>query len=155
MPTASLSRASRSKTGHTVSHRHHPLLARVVWVLGHHWPLLCPERLGSDVQLHYTCNSTAMKFATQSLRHSQPILTSPACRRSQDRPTHNHNPTPDKMNGNDMPTKSHGLTTTRRIFNCFVDDTALIAGLKKSTRDGIKKWVNNQATQVFVPLHSE
>jgi hypothetical protein len=59
-------------------------------------------------------------------------------------------------NGTDMP---HATTkcpvTPRKRFNCFVDDTALIAGLKKSTRDGIKKWVNNGAIQVYVPLHSK
>ncbi|KAJ4357298.1 uncharacterized protein N0V89_001873 [Didymosphaeria variabile] len=36
----------------------------------------------------------------------------------------------------------------RKIFNCIVDDTALIAGAKKSTRDGIRKWI----TQDAIPL---
>jgi hypothetical protein len=49
---------------------------------------------------------------------------------------------------NDQPMASH------KLFNCIVDDTALIAGLKKSTRDGIKKWVNNGLIRLFVPLHS-
>ena len=43
---------------------------------------------------------------------------------------------------------------TRKIFNCIVDDTALIAGAKKSTRDGIRKWVSQDAIRLFVPLHS-
>ena len=42
----------------------------------------------------------------------------------------------------------------RKIFNCIVDDTALIAGVKKSTRDGIRKWVSQGAICLFVPLHS-
>jgi hypothetical protein len=42
----------------------------------------------------------------------------------------------------------------RKIFNCIVDDTALIAGAKKSTRDGIRKWVTQDAMRLFVPLHS-
>ena len=58
--------------------------------------------------------------------------------------------------GTDMPhaTPHPRPTTPRKRFNCFVDDTALIAGLKRSTRDGIKKWVNNGSIQVYVPLHS-
>jgi hypothetical protein len=43
----------------------------------------------------------------------------------------------------------------RKIFNCIVDDTALIAGAKKSTRDGIRKWVSQDAIRLFVPLHSK
>lgn len=43
---------------------------------------------------------------------------------------------------------------SRKLFNCILDDTALIAGLKKSTRDGVKKWVNNGSIRIFVPLHS-
>jgi len=42
----------------------------------------------------------------------------------------------------------------RKMFNCIVDDTALIAGAKKSTRDGIRKWVSQDAIRLFVPLHS-
>ena len=42
----------------------------------------------------------------------------------------------------------------RKLFNCIVDDTALIAGAKKSTRDGIRKWVSQGAICLFVPLHS-
>ncbi|KAJ4384166.1 hypothetical protein N0V86_001011 [Didymella sp. IMI 355093] len=42
----------------------------------------------------------------------------------------------------------------RKIFNCIVDDTALIAGVKKSTRDGIRKWISQGAICLFVPLHT-
>ncbi|KAF2823410.1 hypothetical protein CC86DRAFT_396197 [Ophiobolus disseminans] len=43
---------------------------------------------------------------------------------------------------------------TRKIFNCIVDDTALIAGVKKSTRDGIRKWVSQGSICLYVPLHT-
>lgn len=42
----------------------------------------------------------------------------------------------------------------RKIFNCIVDDTALIAGAKKSTRDGIRKWISQDSIRLFVPLHT-
>ena len=42
----------------------------------------------------------------------------------------------------------------RKIFNCIVDETALIAGVKKSTRDGIRKWIAQDAIRLYVPLHS-
>ncbi|RMZ72335.1 thiosulfate sulfurtransferase [Pyrenophora seminiperda CCB06] len=42
----------------------------------------------------------------------------------------------------------------RKVFNCIVDDTALIAGVKKSTRDGIRKWIAQDAIRLFVPLHT-
>lgn len=42
----------------------------------------------------------------------------------------------------------------RKIFNCIVDDTALIDGAKKSTRDGIRKWVSQDAIRLYVPLHT-
>jgi hypothetical protein len=41
----------------------------------------------------------------------------------------------------------------RKIFNCIVDDTALVAGVKKSTRNGIRQWVKNGQIRLFVPLH--
>ncbi|KAF2436850.1 hypothetical protein EJ08DRAFT_4788 [Tothia fuscella] len=53
-----------------------------------------------------------------------------------------------------MPNTMAPTLATRKLLNCIVDDTALIAGLKKSTRDGIKKWVNNGAVRLFVPLHT-
>ncbi|KAF2752326.1 hypothetical protein M011DRAFT_473558 [Sporormia fimetaria CBS 119925] len=49
---------------------------------------------------------------------------------------------------------SHPPPTARKIFNCIVDDTALIAGVKPSTRDGIRKWVSQGAIRLFVPLHT-
>ncbi|KAL6712572.1 hypothetical protein ACN47E_000449 [Coniothyrium glycines] len=42
----------------------------------------------------------------------------------------------------------------RKIFNCIVDDTALVAGVKKSTRDGIRKWISQGAIRLYVPLHT-
>ncbi|CAO2657493.1 Nn.00g036190.m01.CDS01 [Neocucurbitaria sp. VM-36] len=42
----------------------------------------------------------------------------------------------------------------RKVFNCIVDDTALVAGVKKSTRDGIRKWISQGAIRLFVPLHT-
>ena len=42
----------------------------------------------------------------------------------------------------------------RKVFNCIVDDTALVAGVKKTTRDGIRKWINHGAINLLVPLHS-
>jgi hypothetical protein len=43
----------------------------------------------------------------------------------------------------------------RKVFNCIVDDTAIIAGVKKSTRDGIRKWISQDAIRLYVPLHSK
>ncbi|KAF1990460.1 hypothetical protein K402DRAFT_309138, partial [Aulographum hederae CBS 113979] len=42
----------------------------------------------------------------------------------------------------------------RKVFKCIVDDTALLCGVKKSTRDGIRKWVNNGSLRLFVPLYT-
>ncbi|KAK3719451.1 hypothetical protein LTR37_004309 [Vermiconidia calcicola] len=42
----------------------------------------------------------------------------------------------------------------RKVFNCIVDDSALVAGVKKSTRNGIRQWVNNGQIRLFVPLHA-
>ncbi|KAI9702285.1 MAG: hypothetical protein M1820_006217 [Bogoriella megaspora] len=41
-----------------------------------------------------------------------------------------------------------------KVFNCVVDDIALIIGTKKSTRDGFRKWVANGAIRLFVPLYT-
>ncbi|KAL5117687.1 hypothetical protein ACEQ8H_004435 [Pleosporales sp. CAS-2024a] len=43
---------------------------------------------------------------------------------------------------------------TRKVFHCIVDDTALIAGVKKSTRDGVRKWIAQGAIRLYVPLHT-
>ena len=42
----------------------------------------------------------------------------------------------------------------RKVFNCIVDDTALLQGAKKSTRDGIRKWIAGGQIRLFVPLYS-
>ena len=41
----------------------------------------------------------------------------------------------------------------RKVFNCIVDDSALVAGVKKSTRNGIRQWVKNGQIRVWVSLH--
>ena len=46
-------------------------------------------------------------------------------------------------------------SSTRKIFNCIIDDTALVAGVKKSTRNGIRHWVKNGHIRLFVPLYGE
>lgn len=46
-----------------------------------------------------------------------------------------------------------GPAPARKIFNCIVDDTALVAGVKRSTRNGIRQWVKNGQIRLFVPLH--
>jgi hypothetical protein len=43
----------------------------------------------------------------------------------------------------------------RKLLNCIVDDTAFVAGIKKSTRDGFRKWVAMNAIRLFIPLHSK
>ncbi|KAG9661232.1 hypothetical protein KCU64_g2688, partial [Aureobasidium melanogenum] len=43
---------------------------------------------------------------------------------------------------------------TKKIFNCIADDSALLAGAKKSTRDGIRKWIANGQIRLFVPLYT-
>ncbi|KJX96823.1 hypothetical protein TI39_contig598g00034 [Zymoseptoria brevis] len=59
------------------------------------------------------------------------------------------------------PTSQHGAQAAlaarpaqKKIFNCIVDDTALVAGVKKSTRNGIRQWVKNGQIRLFVPLHA-
>lgn len=46
-------------------------------------------------------------------------------------------------------------TPKRKVFNVIVDASTLISGVKRNTRDGIKKWVNNGAIRLFVPMHSK
>lgn len=48
-----------------------------------------------------------------------------------------------------------GVASNRKVFNVITDASSLISGVKRNTRDGIKKWVNNGAIRLFVPLHSE
>ena len=50
---------------------------------------------------------------------------------------------------NNMPGKPES-----KVFNCVVDDIALIIGTKKSTRDGFRKWVANGAVRLYIPLYS-
>lgn len=61
-----------------------------------------------------------------------------------------HHPNP---RGSALPPPEKRMAS-RKLFNCILDDTALIAGLKKSTRDGVKKWINNGSIRIYVPLHS-
>ncbi|KAK4951332.1 hypothetical protein LTR10_010305 [Elasticomyces elasticus] len=51
-------------------------------------------------------------------------------------------------------TRAPAAQATRKIFNCIVDDSALVAGVKKSTRNGIKQWVKNGQIRLFVPLYA-
>ncbi|KAF2721769.1 hypothetical protein K431DRAFT_223396, partial [Polychaeton citri CBS 116435] len=43
---------------------------------------------------------------------------------------------------------------SRKIFNCICDDSALVAGVKRSTRNGIRQWVKNGQIRLFVPLNA-
>lgn len=54
-----------------------------------------------------------------------------------------------------MNTENPTTAPTRKVFKVAVDDSTIILGLKKNTRDGIKKWVNQGAIQLFIPLHSK
>jgi hypothetical protein len=68
---------------------------------------------------------------------------------------------PSKMRGRGRPNSQHGpaphtrpaAAQSRKIFNCIVDDSALVAGVKRSTRNGIRQWVNSGQIRLFVPLH--
>lgn len=60
------------------------------------------------------------------------------------------------------PTSQHGAPAThttipprtpRKVFNCIVDESALVAGVKRSTRNGIRQWVKNGQIKLYVPLH--
>lgn len=66
-------------------------------------------------------------------------------------------PRPGSQNGpaqNASP-QAQQLRPARKIFNCIVDDTALVAGVKKATRNGIRQWVKNGQIRLFVPLHGK
>lgn len=63
-----------------------------------------------------------------------------------------------KMRPRQRPTSQQGAfpparATARKVFNCIVDDSALVAGVKRSTRNGIRQWVKNGQIRLFVPLH--
>ncbi|KAK0929226.1 hypothetical protein LTR29_017156 [Friedmanniomyces endolithicus] len=51
-------------------------------------------------------------------------------------------------------TQTAAVQPTRKVFNCIVDDSALVAGVKRSTRNGIRQWVKNGHIRLFVPLHA-
>ncbi|EME50169.1 hypothetical protein DOTSEDRAFT_68887 [Dothistroma septosporum NZE10] len=70
----------------------------------------------------------------------------PAVMRTRQRPV--------SQQGTPPPPRSIAAKPTRKIFNCIVDDSALVAGVKKSTRNGIRQWVRNGQIRLFVPLHA-
>ena len=59
------------------------------------------------------------------------------------------------QSGTFPPTRGGIPSSTRKIFNCIIDDTALVAGVKKSTRNGIRHWVKHGHIRLFVPLFGE
>ncbi|KAF2209410.1 hypothetical protein CERZMDRAFT_107212 [Cercospora zeae-maydis SCOH1-5] len=46
------------------------------------------------------------------------------------------------------------IRPARKIFNCIVDDKALVAGTKRATRHGIPQFVRNNQIRLFIPLHA-
>ncbi|KAK6435338.1 hypothetical protein LTR95_008473 [Oleoguttula sp. CCFEE 5521] len=65
-------------------------------------------------------------------------------RAARSRPVSHHGP----------PKSAAQQSPSRKIFNCIIDDTALVAGVKKSTRNGVRQWVKNGQIRLFVPLHA-
>lgn len=61
---------------------------------------------------------------------------------------------PVSQHGTPPPPRTTGAKPTRKVFNCIVDDSALVAGVKKSTKNGIRQWVRNGQIRLFVPLHA-
>ncbi|QIW97586.1 hypothetical protein AMS68_003104 [Peltaster fructicola] len=53
-----------------------------------------------------------------------------------------------------QPTSSRLPQSSSKIFNCIADDTALVAGVKRSTRNGLRQWIKNGQIRLFVPLHA-
>lgn len=49
----------------------------------------------------------------------------------------------------------HQAKVAPKVFNCIVDESALVQGAKKSTRDGIPKWIAGGHIRLFVPLYGE
>ncbi|KAK6438839.1 hypothetical protein LTR95_004958 [Oleoguttula sp. CCFEE 5521] len=70
--------------------------------------------------------------------------TSNLQRTARSRPVSHHGP----------PKSAAQQSPSRKIFNCIIDDTALVAGVKKSTRNGVRQWVKNGQIRLFVPLHA-
>lgn len=62
-------------------------------------------------------------------------------------------PRPASQHGANQQNRPASARPTRKVFNCIVDDSALVAGVKKSTRNGIRQWVKNGQIRLFVPLH--
>jgi hypothetical protein len=58
---------------------------------------------------------------------------------------------------NAIPLRSRNVSNTasssgaipRKVFNCFVDDTVLVAGVRSSQ---LKRWVSRGDVHMFVPL---
>jgi phosphatidate phosphatase APP1 len=80
----------------------------------------------------------------QSLHTASPLAST--MRNNRSRPTSQHANPPAALARLDP-------LVGRKIFNCIVDDTVLVAGVKKSTRNGIRQWVKNGQIRLFVPLH--
>ena len=54
------------------------------------------------------------------------------------------------------PAEGHdGFLKSQKTLNCIIDETALIAGAKQSTEDGIKRWVSIGMVNLFISLHSK
>nr|OQO16069.1 hypothetical protein B0A51_15389 [Rachicladosporium sp. CCFEE 5018] len=70
--------------------------------------------------------------------------TSNLQRTARSRPVSHHGP----------PKSAAQQSPSRKVFNCIIDDTALVAGVKKSTRNGVRQWVKNGQIRLFVPLHA-
>ena len=47
--------------------------------------------------------------------------------------------------------RARAPTLQRKLFNCIVDDTVLVAGVKTGL---LKKWVTRGDVRIFVPLQS-
>jgi hypothetical protein len=84
------------------------------------------------------------RTSLQSLHTASPLASK--MRNNRSRPTSQHVNQPAALARLDP-------LVGRKIFNCIVDDTALVAGVKKSTRNGIRQWVKNGQIRLFVPLH--
>ena len=48
-----------------------------------------------------------------------------------------------------------GFLMGQKMLNCIVDETALLAGAKQGTENGIKKWVSAGLINLFISLHSK
>lgn len=57
-----------------------------------------------------------------------------------------------RSRGNGLRQAQEQGNIVRKVFNCIVDDSALVQGSKKSTRDGIPKWIAAGRIRLFVPL---